>query len=57
MPFSATGVLASLTAPLAEAKIGVFCISTFDTDYLLVKEEDFERALTVLLQAGHSHTI
>ena len=54
MPFSAVGVLASLTAPLAEAGISAFAVSTFDTDYLLVKRADFERAVTALTQAGHS---
>lgn len=54
IPFSVVGVLASLTAPLAEAGISVFALSTFDTDYLLVKEADFEQALDVLQQAGHS---
>src|SRR5690242_12530732 len=41
-------------APLAPAGISVFGISTFDTDYLLVNESDFERALVVLQKAGHS---
>lgn len=54
MPFSAVGVLASLTAPLAEASISVFAVSTFDTDYLLMKGTDFERAVTALTQARHS---
>jgi hypothetical protein len=54
IPFTVVGVLASLTAPLAEASISVFADSTFDTDYLLVKEADFEQALAVLQQAGHS---
>jgi aminoglycoside 6'-N-acetyltransferase I len=54
MPLSVVGVLASLAAPLAEAGISVFTISTFDTDYLLVKEDDFEKAVAVLKQAGHS---
>jgi hypothetical protein len=40
--------LASLTAPLAEAGISVFAISTFDTDYLLVKAEDLGRAVDIL---------
>ena len=53
MPFSMVGVLASLVQPLAEAKVSVFALSTFDTDYLLVKREHFERALGVLLEAGH----
>ena len=54
MPFSVVGVLASLTAPLVEASISVFAVSTFDTDYLLLKETDFEQAVTALTQAGHS---
>jgi putative acetyltransferase len=53
MAFSVVGVLASLTAPLAEARISVFAVSTFDTDYLLVKENVWERAVGVLLQCGH----
>jgi hypothetical protein len=54
IPFSVVGVLASLTAPLAEAGISVFAISTFDTDYLLVKAEDLERAIDVLRRRGHT---
>jgi hypothetical protein len=56
IPFSAVGVLTALTAPLAEAGISLFAISTFDTDYLLVKENDFEAALAALRQAGHAIT-
>jgi hypothetical protein len=41
-------------APLAEAGIGVFAISTFDTDYLLVKAEDLERSIDVLRGCGHT---
>lgn len=55
MPFSVVGVLASLTAPLAEAGISLFAISTFDTDYLLVKAEDMEKAVEAL--RGHGHNI
>jgi hypothetical protein len=54
IPFSVVGVLASLTAPLAEAGISVFAISTFDTDYLLVKAEDLERAVDALRRRGHT---
>ena len=54
IPFSVVGVLASLTVPLAEAGIGVFAISTFDTDYLLVKAKDLERAVDVLRRRGHT---
>ncbi len=49
-----TGVLASLANPLAAANINLFAVSTFDTDYLLVKEYNFTRACVVLRQAGLS---
>jgi hypothetical protein len=52
-PFSMTGVLASFLDPLAEAMIPIFAISTFDTDYVLVKREDLERAKKALAAAGH----
>jgi hypothetical protein len=42
------GVLASLLQPLAEAGVPVFVISTFDTDYVLVREKDLDRAMAVL---------
>jgi hypothetical protein len=54
IPFPVVGVLASLTAPLAEAGISAFAISTFDTDYLLVKAKDLERAVDVLRRWGHT---
>jgi hypothetical protein len=54
IPFAVVGVLASLTAPLAEAGISVFAISTFDTDYLLVKAEDLGRAVEFLRRQGHT---
>ena len=54
--FTATGVLASLVSPLAEKGISVFAISTFDTDYLLVKENDWLATLTALKSAGHTIT-
>ncbi len=52
-PFSMTGVLASFVQPLAEAQIPIFAISTFDTDYVLVKEENLQRAVTALHGVGH----
>ncbi|HEX4203632.1 MAG TPA: ACT domain-containing protein [Ktedonobacteraceae bacterium] len=51
--FSVAGIHASLAVPLAEAEISVLSIATFDTDHLLVKAGDLERALDVLAQAGH----
>jgi hypothetical protein len=53
MPFTLVGVLASLTAPIARAGVGVFALSTFDTDYLLVKAERFSEAVAALRAAGH----
>jgi hypothetical protein len=52
--FSIAGVHASLAIPLAQADISVLAIATYATDYLLIKEDDVERALLVLEQAGHS---
>jgi hypothetical protein len=55
--FSEVGVLSSLTEPLARAGISLFAISTFDTDYLLVKQENLENARAALSAAGHQvHT-
>jgi hypothetical protein len=54
LPFAVVGVLASLTTPLAEAGVSVFAVSTFDTDYLLVKEEAWQRAVDALVRYGHS---
>jgi len=51
--FSAAGIHVSLAIPLAEADISVLAIATYATDYLLIKEENVERALQVLEQAGH----
>ena len=53
LDFSLTGVLAALSAPLAHAGISIFALSTFDTDYVLVRDEDLDRACDALEQAGH----
>jgi nitrilase len=53
VPLALVGVLASLTAPVARAGVGVFAFSTFDTDYLLVKAERFPEAVAALRAAGH----
>jgi hypothetical protein len=47
------GKLASLVGPLATAGISMFTVATYDTDYVLVKNQDIVRALEVLEQAGH----
>jgi hypothetical protein len=51
---SEIGVLASLAAPLAEANISLFAVSTFDTDYLLVASETLPAAIAALERAGHT---
>ena len=48
IPFSTTGVLSGLTAPLAASGVPVFVLSTYDTDYLLVKSVHFARARGIL---------
>lgn len=53
LDFSMVGVIASLTAALASARISVFVISTYDTDYLFVKQCDLESAAKSLKTAGH----
>ena len=53
LDFSLIGILSKLSGILAENKIGIFAVSTFNTDYILVKEENFERALQVLAEAGY----
>ena len=54
LDFSMVGVIASLTGTLASANISVFVVSTFDTDYLLVKETDLDSAIEALVAVGHS---
>lgn len=56
IPFEVTGVAAALVAPLADAHISVFLLATFDTDYLLLKEESFARGVETLRAAGHAVT-
>ena len=53
LEFTQTGVLSALAAPLAAAKTSIFAVSTFDTDYLLVKETHLQEAVRVLEAAGH----
>ena len=51
--FALTGILVSLAAPLADAGVSIFTISTFDSQYLMVKEASIELALKILVNAGH----
>ena len=54
LDFSLIGILSKLSGILAEHKIGIFAVSTYNTDYILVKEENFERALNVLATEGYT---
>ncbi len=56
LDFSLVGILSEISAILAENEIGIFAVSTFNTDYILVKEGDFERALNVLKEKGYRIT-
>lgn len=52
LDFGLTGILSAIARPLAEAKISIFALSTFDTDYVLVKSDNFTRATEVLKNSG-----
>jgi len=52
-PFAMTGVLASVLGPLANAGVSVFAMSTYDTDYVMVKDKAVAKAMRVLRRAGH----
>lgn len=53
LDFSLVGILSQITGLLAKFRIGIFAVSTFDTDYILVKEEQFENAKTILTKFGY----
>ena len=54
LDFSLTGIIAGISSVLADSGVPVFCVSTYDTDYVLVKENCFERTLCVLEAAGYA---
>ena len=54
LDFSLTGILSPIAALLAEARIGIFALSTYNTDYILVKEESLDRAAAILAGAGYT---
>jgi hypothetical protein len=56
LDFSLTGVLLSIAEPLARANVTIFVVSTYDTDYVLVKEDNIRRAIDTLAAAGFSIT-
>lgn len=53
LDFSLIGILSKISTLLAENKIGIFAISTFNTDYILTKEENFQKAISVLSKNGY----
>jgi hypothetical protein len=53
LDFSLIGILSSISTILAHNKISIFAISTFDTDYILVKDKDIENAINALLNANY----
>ena len=53
LDFSLIGILAKISALLAENGVGIFAVSTYNTDYILVKEPQFETALSALARAGY----
>lgn len=53
LDFSLIGVLSKISKILAENEIGIFAISTFNTDYLLTKKENYEKAIETLNNAGY----
>lgn len=54
LDFSLIGILSRITAVLAENNIGIFAVSTFDTDYILVKSENFDKSVSVLKLNGYT---
>ena len=53
LDFSLIGILSKISGILAQNKIGIFAVSTFNTDYILVKSENFERAIKALEDEGY----
>ena len=53
LDFALTGVLAAVAVPLADAGVSIFAVSTFDTDYVLVRADRLEAAVAALRAAGH----
>lgn len=54
LDFSLIGILSRLSSILAEHKIGIFAVSTYNTDYIFMKEENFSKALEVLVSEGYT---
>ena len=56
LDFSLIGILSKISSILAENKIGIFAVSTYNTDYVFVKEENFDRAIKALKDSGYDIT-
>ena len=54
LDFSLIGILSKLSGILAQHKIGIFAVSTYNTDYILVKEENYDKTLDVLTSEGYT---
>ena len=54
LDFSLIGILSKISGILAENGIGIFAVSTFNTDYILVKQENFDKAMRVLAASGYN---
>ena len=54
LDFSLIGILSKISGILADNNVGIFAVSTYNTDYILVKEENFEKALDVLAAEGYT---
>jgi hypothetical protein len=53
LDFSLVGVLESIIGPLAAERISVFAVSTFDTDYVFIREDNLARTVEILIRSGH----
>ncbi|WP_026527258.1 ACT domain-containing protein [Butyrivibrio sp. VCD2006] len=56
LDFTLIGILSKISTALAKNNIGIFAVSTYNTDYILVKAEDFEKAMAVLDEKGYRIT-
>lgn len=54
LDFSLIGILSKISTILAKNEIGIFAVSTYNTDYILVKEENFDKAIAALSEAGYT---
>jgi len=53
LPFELTGILLAVAAPLADAGVSIFALATYDTDYVLVRQAQWEQATAALTNHGH----